>query len=229
MTNLMKLEQSLTMSSREIAELTGKRHDHVMRDIRLLLAELHGEQGVPIYEHTYTNEQNGQQYKMYKLRKRETMILVSGYSVALRAKIVDRWQELEEQSKNTPALPNFEDPAEAAIAWALQYKEKQLALQQLEVAKPKVEFVDKYVDRGNLRKITDVAKELGVSSRTLCKWLRDNDHMWKRTDKQLWKQAFIDKGYGEHKMTTVSSGKLETTTPLVTPVGDIFIKQNFNK
>ena len=25
------------------------------------------------------------------------------------------------------------------------------------------------------------------------------------------------------------TGKLETTTPLVTPVGDIFIKQNFNK
>ena len=219
-----------TMSSLEIAELTGKEHRNVLRDIRTMLEELYTEKGMLSFEHTYTNEQNGQQYKMYKLRKRETMILVSGYSVALRAKIVDRWQELEEQqSKNTLALPNFEDPAEAAIAWALQYKEKQLALQQLEVAKPKVEFVDKYVDRGNLRKITDVAKELGVSSRTLCKWLRDNDHMWKRTDKQLWKQAFIDKGYGEHKMTTVSSGKLETTTPLVTPVGDIFIKQNFNK
>lgn len=219
-----------TMSSLEIAELTGKEHRNVLRDIRTMLEELYTEKGMLSFEHTYTNEQNGQQYKMYKLRKRETMILVSGYSVALRAKIVDRWQELEEQqSKNTLALPNFEDPAEAAIAWALQYKEKQLALQQLEVAKPKVEFVDKYVDRGNLRKITDVAKELGVSSRTLCKWLRDNDHMWKRTDKQLWKQAFIDKGYGEHKMTTVSSGKLETTTPLITPVGDIFIKQNFNK
>ena len=219
-----------TMSSLEIAELTGKEHRNVLRDIRTMLEELYTEKGMLSFEHTYTNEQNGQQYKMYKLRKRETMILVSGYSVALRAKIVDRWQELEEaQTSNALALPNFEDPAEAAIAWALQYKEKQLALQQLEVAKPKVEFVDKYVDRGNLRKITDVAKELGVSSRTLCKWLRDNDHMWKRTDKQLWKQAFIDKGYGEHKMTTVSSGKLETTTPLVTPVGDIFIKQNFNK
>ena len=219
-----------TMSSLEIAELTGKEHRNVLRDIRTMLEELYTEKGMLSFEHTYTNEQNGQQYKMYKLLKRETMILVSGYSVALRAKIVDRWQELEEaQTSNALVLPNFEDPAEAAIAWALQYKEKQLALQQLEVAKPKVEFVDKYVDRGNLRKITDVAKELGVSSRTLCKWLRDNDHMWKRTDKQLWKQAFIDKGYGEHKMTTVSSGKLETTTPLVTPVGDIFIKQNFNK
>ncbi|WP_370558268.1 Rha family transcriptional regulator [Edwardsiella tarda] len=31
---------ALTMSTREIAELTGKRHDHVLRDARNLLAEL---------------------------------------------------------------------------------------------------------------------------------------------------------------------------------------------
>ena len=215
-----------TMSSREIAELTNKRHDHVVRDIRSMLDSI---EDAPDLGNQFKEEKDSRGYTAcFHLDRELTMTLITGYSIALRHKVIQRWQELE-QSKNTPALPNFEDPAEAAIAWALQYKEKQLALQQLEVAKPKVEFVDKYVDRGNLRKITDVAKELGVSSRTLCKWLRDNDHMWKRTDKQLWKQAFIDKGYGEHKMTTVSSGKLETTTPLVTPVGDIFIKQNFNK
>lgn len=226
MTNLMKLEQSLTMSSREIAELTNKRHDNVVRDIRSMLDSIEDASDL---RNQFKEEKDSRGYTAcFHLDRELTMTLITGYSIALRHKVIQRWQELE-QSKNTPALPNFEDPAEAAIAWALQYKEKRLALQQLEVAKPKVEFVDKYVDRGNLRKITDVAKELGVSSRTLCKWLRDNDHMWKRTDKQLWKQAFIDKGYGEHKMTTVSSGKLETTTPLVTPVGDIFIKQNFNK
>lgn len=84
-----------TMSSREIADLTGKEHRNVMRDIRVMLVELHGEGGVLSFEQTYTNPQNGQSYPCYALPKRETLILVSGYSVAMRAKIIDRWQELE--------------------------------------------------------------------------------------------------------------------------------------
>lgn len=91
--------QSLTMSSREIAELTGKRHDHVLRDIRAMLVELYGEGGVPSFEDTHCNEQNGQIYPIFSLPKRETLILVSGYSVELRARIIDRWQELEQQQE----------------------------------------------------------------------------------------------------------------------------------
>ena len=88
------------MSSREIAELTGKRHDHVMRDIRVVLAELHGEGGIPKFGDTHTNPQNGQTYPVFQLPKRECLILVSGYSVTLRAKIIDRWQELEKTVTN---------------------------------------------------------------------------------------------------------------------------------
>ena len=47
----------LTMSSKEIAELCEKRHDHVMRDIRLILIELYSEGGIPNFGDTYTNPQ----------------------------------------------------------------------------------------------------------------------------------------------------------------------------
>ena len=93
----------VSMSSLEIAELTGKRHDHVMRDIRTMLVELHGEGGVLSFEETHTNPQNGRTYPCFNLPKRETLILVSGYSVEMRAKIIDRWQELENQVR-LPAL-----------------------------------------------------------------------------------------------------------------------------
>lgn len=88
---------NLTMSSREIAELTGKEHKNVLRDARVMLVELHGEGGLLSFEQTYRDAQNGQTYPMLALPKRETLILVSGYSVSMRAKIIDRWQELEQQ------------------------------------------------------------------------------------------------------------------------------------
>lgn len=80
-----------TMDSREIAKVTGKEHSNVCRDIRAMLDKIGGGFN---FESTYLDASN-RQSKCYKLPYRETMILVSGYSVELRAKIVDRWQELE--------------------------------------------------------------------------------------------------------------------------------------
>ena len=97
--NQLIASSQLTMSSREIAELTGKRHDHVMRDIQTMLIELHGENGIPKFRDTYVNQQNGQPYPCFNLPKRESLILVAGYSVVLRAKIIDRWEELETKNK----------------------------------------------------------------------------------------------------------------------------------
>lgn len=100
--NLVLSNQSITMSSREIAELTGKRHDHVMRDIRAMLVDLHGENGLPNFGASYINEQNKEQ-PCFNLPKRESLILVSGYNVHMRATIIDRWQALEAQL--APSLP----------------------------------------------------------------------------------------------------------------------------
>jgi len=82
----------LTMSSREIAELTGKQHRNVKRDIETMMTTL--EVDMLRFEHIYRDGQNRKQTE-YRLPKRETLILVSGYNIQLRAKIVDRWAELE--------------------------------------------------------------------------------------------------------------------------------------
>lgn len=80
------------MTSREIAELTGKRHDHVLRDTEKMLAEL-GETSPQIWGDL--DDAYGRPQRVAFLPKRETLILVSGYSAAMRARIIDRWQELE--------------------------------------------------------------------------------------------------------------------------------------
>jgi phage regulator Rha-like protein len=90
--SVMGAQGALTMSSREIAELTGKEHDNVRRDIKNMAKQLSLN-----FEEKIEPSTGGRPSKAYLLPKRETLILVSGYSVELRARIVDRWMELEAQ------------------------------------------------------------------------------------------------------------------------------------
>ncbi|MDB5822162.1 MAG: phage regulatory protein/antirepressor Ant [Herminiimonas sp.] len=92
MSRLMK-EVTPTMTSREIAELTGKEHFHVVRDIELMLEQLElKERG---YIQTWIHPQNKREYRGYSLPKNLTLTLVSGYNAKLRMRIIDRWLELE--------------------------------------------------------------------------------------------------------------------------------------
>ena len=95
---------ALTMSTREIAELTGKELSHIHRDVRLLLDELSDD---PNLDHVREDKDSRGYTTAFHLPKRECTILVSGYSVQLRARIIDRWQELESQAKK----PQSFDPA----------------------------------------------------------------------------------------------------------------------
>ena len=81
-----------TMTSVEIAELCGKRHDNVLADLRKLDAE--GVIGLLKFQETALDVQNKER-TIYNLPKRETLILTSGYSATQRATIIDRWLALE--------------------------------------------------------------------------------------------------------------------------------------
>ncbi len=87
------------MSSREIAELTGKRHDNVRRDIHTLLEQL-GEDSLKFEEKVATG---GRPILNYHLPKDLTITLVAGYSAPLRHRIVTRWMKLEAQAAKPPA------------------------------------------------------------------------------------------------------------------------------
>ncbi|OPB29860.1 Rha family transcriptional regulator [Bartonella sp. WD12.1] len=101
MNNLIKTPQTtLTMSSREIAKLCGKRHDNIVRDIRQICTDLKIE--VSDFASSY-KDSTGRILPCFNLPKRECLILISGYSTVLRAKIIDRWMELEGQLQ-----PNYE-------------------------------------------------------------------------------------------------------------------------
>lgn len=113
-----------TMSSIEIAELTGKRHDHVMRDIRAMLTDLKID--LPIFGAVYIAG-NGQEQPCFNLPHDETICLLTGYDAKARMAVIKRWQELE-ASAPIVAIPDFSSPAAAARAWADEFEAKNAAL-----------------------------------------------------------------------------------------------------
>ena len=86
------MSTKVSMNSRDIADLTGKRHDHVIRDVEAMLDELKITH--PTFGASY-KDSTGRSLKCYNLPPREVLVLVSGYSIPLRARIIDRLNELE--------------------------------------------------------------------------------------------------------------------------------------
>jgi phage regulator Rha-like protein len=88
-----------SMTSLEIAELTGKTHGNVLRDIKTMVAELKDDSDMNHKEYqgvTMTFDERNY-VASAKLDKVHTLTLVTGYSIKARKAIIDRWQFLEDQ------------------------------------------------------------------------------------------------------------------------------------
>ena len=186
-------QNTKTMSSREIAELTGKQHGHVVRDIELLNETLIEESLSIIGESFYTAD-NGQVYREFLLTQAQTIDLMTGYNRNLRVRINRRWQELEQRV----AAPVFQIPQ--TLGEALQLAADQA--KQLELAAPKVAHYDKVVDRHTLLTATQVGQKIGLSAIMLNRVLSEIG-VYNKAHKRgkAFRQWFIDKGLGEMKQT----------------------------
>lgn len=183
-----------TMSSVEIAELTGKRHDHVIRDIRNLLVQ--GVAAPNFGESTYKDA--NQQYRpCFNLTKKGCLILASGYDAKLREKIIDRWEELEIQSRQGFQVPS--SFSEALMLAARQAEEIEKANKHIAVLAPKADFADKAFDTDGKIDIGQAAKilNLGYGRNTLFKKLRKEGVFFANRNEP--KQRFVDAGYFELK------------------------------
>lgn len=181
----------LTMSSREIAELTGKRHADVMRDIRTMMEAL--QQNADLRSvcksSTYVGE-NDQSYPQYELDKDTSLTLLLGYDVVARMKVVKRWQQLEAQA--APAVPRTMSQAlRLAAEQAEQIEQQQAALA---LAAPKAEYVDRYVAANGAKGFRQVAKLLGANEHAFRAWLQDEKIMYRLGGEWTAHQCHIDAG-----------------------------------
>ncbi|WP_410904094.1 phage antirepressor KilAC domain-containing protein [Pseudomonas rhizosphaerae] len=206
------------MSSREIAELTGKRHDNVKRTIDNLV----GDRVISSPQVEEYPASVGRPGKHYLIGKRDSFVVVAQLSPEFTARLVDRWQELEEQA--APRIPaNY---AEALQLAADQARENSRLLGVIQLQAPKVAAIRRLAAAEGAICITDAAKQLQITPSKLFTWLRANRWIFHRGSSARWiaYQPRITAGYMVHKVTQLkpdaeTGADRAAYQPLITPKG----------
>ena len=195
MNDVLKVGETInvneSMTSLEIAEVTGKEHKSIMRDIRVLSEQVTEKDGYKFVLMSYVDSYNRSQ-PMYKLGKKECLLLASGYDPILRAKIINRWEELEFKEREIFKIPQtLSEALYLAASQAKQIEEQNI---QLEEQKPKVEFFDQVTDSTDAVDMAQCAKVLnmGIGRNRLFDFLRSRNILDRHNVPY---QNFIDLGY----------------------------------
>ncbi len=221
-----------TMSSLEIAELTNKRHDAILRDIRNLLGQGVNAHNFVAVEYT---DKKGEKRPCYNLTKKGCLILASGYDALLREKIINRWEELEskERSGGFPIPRTYSEALMLAAEQAQRIEEQQ---KQIEQAKPKVLFADAVSTSKRSCLVAELAKILqqngiNIGQNRLFAWMRQNEYLCSKG--QYYNQPTQraqEMGLFEIKQTTINKPDgsiLVSTTTKVTGKGQIYFVNKF--
>lgn len=188
----------LTMSSREIAEITHKEHKNVLRVIRDLI-----EQNLVAQIEPLKFEYRNQWFDYYELNKRDTFVVVARLSPEFTAAVVDRWQALENRQKPTALIPQSFSEA-LMLAAQLQAEKERNA--------PKVAFVDHYVEVGTSKSFRETAKILKIPERALVNRLEEDKYLYRQSGVLLPYQSAHTKDLFTVKTGTAEHGHNYTQT-----------------
>ena len=202
----------LTMSSREIAEITYKEHKNVLRVIRDLI-----EQNLVAQIEPLKFEYRNQWFDYYELNKRDTFVVVARLSPEFTAAVVDRWQALENRQKPTALIPQSFSEA-LMLAAQLQAEKERNA--------PKVAFVDHYVEVGTSKSFRETAKILKIPERALVNRLVEDKYLYRQSGVLLPYQSAHTKDLFTVKTGTAEHGHNYTQTR-VTSKGIEFIASRY--
>lgn len=189
-----------TMTSREIADLVEKRHRDVTRDIRVMFDAL--ELDARNFAHTYQDAQNRQQEE-FRLPRDLTMTLVTGYSIPLRKRVIDRLDELERRQDPATAL---NDPSTLRHL-LLENVEKVLALEaRVGELSTLAESYEHLTRTDGTMCITDAAKVLGIRPKDLFAWLQTNKWIYRRAGNGhfVGYQSRVGAGLIDHRVEEVT-------------------------
>jgi phage antirepressor YoqD-like protein len=193
---------AVTMSSIELVDFINSqrnpdeselRHDHFMAKVPKVLGE-----AAPKFlgTATYANGTGAKVLRqIYDVPKREACLMAMSYSYELQAKVFDRMTELE--ARNPSPLPQTFSQALRLAAEQAEKIESQA--KALEIAAPKVRFVDFYVESTGLKGFREVCKLLKANESRFREFLVDSKIMYRLGGALTAYQNHIDAGRFEVK------------------------------
>lgn len=206
-------EHKEIMTSLEIAEVTGKQHAHIMRDIRTLLDQGVAESNFGLGSY---KDKNNQERPCYELTKKGCLILASGYDALLREKIINRWEELEtkERTGGFVVPQTFSQALMLAAKQQEQIEEQKAALAQqgeeivklsneVMTMKPKATYYDLILNNPSTVTITQIAQDYGMSAKKFNQILCDFRIQHKVNKQWILYADNINKGYVQSKPTNI--------------------------
>jgi len=241
---LVFIENNLPVTdSLTVAEVFGKRHADVMRDIEVQIAKLKEaemqEWGVRNFAHTqYQNEQNGQWYFKYNMTEDAFAIVAMSYitpeAMKMKVRFLDEFKAMREQLSK----PQFTLPQTMAEALRLaadlseqnerMAKEKQLLENTIDEQRPLVAFAETCMDSERnllVREVAKLASKNGImiGEKRLYQKLREWGMIFQHRTEPT--QRAMELGLFEIKkgVTQTPKGARDFETAKVTPKGQVYI------
>ncbi|KFZ41922.1 Rha family transcriptional regulator [Anoxybacillus flavithermus] len=222
MNQLVFIESNRVVTdSLTVAEVFGKRHDHVLRDIEVQIEKLKeaGEHEFSLLnfgESTYTNER-GREYKRFLLTEEAFTLVAMSYTtpeaMKMKVRFIEEFKrmraELEKQKQPfklpttyKEALLQLVEQVERNEQLQLQNAQKDQIIKELQ---PKATYYDLILQNKSLISISKIAKDYGMSAMKMNQLLHQLGIQYKQGDCWLLYSKYQDKGYTQSKTHTIDS------------------------
>lgn len=226
MTNELKvIEQNkqLYVDSREIAEVTNKRHAHLVRDIdnyKEIISQNPKLVSDDFFIESSYKAGTGKKYKNYLLTKKGCDMVANKMTgekgILFTATYVDAFYQMQEQIKQTAITSSdsymIEDPVQRAKRWIEEQQEKLMLEQEIGELKPKADYVDEILKSNGTMTATQIAADYGLSANKLNKILNEARLQRKVGNQWILYKEHMNKGLTKSNTISIirSDGRQDT-------------------
>lgn len=205
---LLNFEGQDVLDSRDVAQMIGKRHDHLVRDIDKYIDDIDQNPNLGngsttaiasnnfFIPSTYTLK-NGRQYRNYLLTKQGCEFVANKMTGKkgnqFTAAYVGLFNSMQKNLQDRkPDSYMIDDPVKRAERWIEERKAYEKVL-------PKAEYYDSQMRNPGLMTVTEIAKDYGWSGSHMNQMLKELKVIYRQGSHWVLYQKYANKGYGQYE------------------------------